>query len=248
MCRSFFWPEQGAPGEEGTMGKAAWTRGNGPLVCFADGFRHELLGCGYSPGVVKSHVLLMGQLDRWLAGESLIAADLTVGRAEEFLATLRAGGQRRVPTLRTLGLLLDYLRDRDVLAPEEPGLPTPRGELLARYRQHLLDDRGLSTLTVLRYERMARRFLAGRAEQTGGPLGIEGLDAAEVNATLLECCSRLVPESAKREAADLRALLRFLYLEGLTGVDLGSAMPPVAARGGGPGLWRACPSPRSLPW
>ena len=42
---------------------------------------------------------------------------------------------------------------------------------------------------------------------------------------MLEAGSRLVVESAKREAADLRALLRFLYLEGSLATDLGRAMP-----------------------
>ena len=39
--------------------------------------------------------------------------------------------------------------------------------------------------------------------------------------------ARLVVESAKREAADLRALLRYLYLVGRLEADLGTAMPPV---------------------
>ncbi|HEY3870421.1 MAG TPA: tyrosine-type recombinase/integrase [Actinocrinis sp.] len=45
---------------------------------------------------------------------------------------------------------------------------------------------------------------------------------------LLECRSRLVVESVKREAADLRSLLHFLYLQGLTSTDLAAAIPPVA--------------------
>ena len=54
---------------------------------------------------------------------------------------------------------------------------------------------------------------------------------------MLDAGSRLVVESAKREAADLRALLRFLYLKGMLGADLGGAMPPVAT-------WRDT----RLPW
>ena len=173
-------------------------------------------------------MLLMGRLSRWLSAECLDLSQFTTTRAEEFLDSLRAGGQRRVPTFATLGVLLDYLRDQKEVPPKPPKMPTPRDELLARYRHHLVHDRGLTPSTVLRYERMARRFLAERAGRTGVATGVEELTAAEVNAYLLEVGSRLVVASAKREAADLRALLRFLYLEGILDADLGGAMPPVA--------------------
>jgi hypothetical protein len=35
------------------MGTVSWTRGQGPLVAFADGFRRELLRLGHSPGAAK---------------------------------------------------------------------------------------------------------------------------------------------------------------------------------------------------
>jgi site-specific recombinase XerD len=130
--------------------------------------------------------------------------------------------------MRALLPLFDHLRERQVLAPEQQPSATPLEELLGRYCHYLAEDRGLAPLTVLRYLRMARRFLIRRAGQTGDATGTDGLDGTEINGYLLECCSRLVVESAKREAADLRSLLRFLYLQGITVTDLGLAMPPVA--------------------
>jgi integrase/recombinase XerD len=159
--------------------------------------------------------------------------------AGQFLAFRRAGGHRRVPTLAALAPLFDYLRNQQVLPPEQLAAPTHRDELLARYRRHLVSDRGLTPSTVLRYERFARRFLAGRASRTGGGTGAEGLASGEVSAWMLEASSRLVVESAKREAADLRALLRFLYLDGILDSDLGGAMPPVAA-------WRGTRLPETM--
>jgi integrase/recombinase XerD len=221
------------------MGRVAWTRGEGPLVPFVDGYRQELLRRGHTPGAVKHHLVLMGQLSRWLSGEGLGVGELTQARAEEFLLARRAGGQRRVPTLAILVPLFDYLRDQKVVLPEQPKALTPRDELLARYRHHLVHDRGLTPSTVLRYERFARRFLARRASRTGGEIGIEDLASAEISAYLLEVSVRLVVESAKREAADLRALLRFLYLDGILETDLGGAMPPVAT-------WRGTRLPPSM--
>jgi site-specific recombinase XerD len=171
---------------------------------------------------------LLGQLNRWLSAKALSVSDLTSVMAEAFLATRRAEGQRRVPTLASLARFFEYLRGRGVLRPEQPPPPTARDEVLARYHRHLVHDRGLRRTTVLRYERFARRFLAQRSSRTGADIGTEGLNSTAVSSYMLEAGSRLVVESAKREAADLRALLRFLYLEGSLATDLGSAMPPVA--------------------
>jgi integrase/recombinase XerD len=211
------------------MGTVSWTEGEGPLVPLASGFRRHLERCGYAPRAVRGHLLVMGQLNQWLVAEGLSAAELIPARVEQFFAARWAAGQRRVPTMQALAPLLEYLRDQHVLAPERPSAMTPVEELLAGYRHYLAHDRGLAPLTVLRYERMARRFLIRHVWQTGGPTGAEGLGSAEVTAYLLACCSHLATTgSAKREAADLRSLLRFLYLQGLTATDLGSAMPPVA--------------------
>ena len=50
---------------------------------------------------------------------------------------------------------------------------------------------------------------------------------------------RLTVESAKREAADLRALLRYLHVVGVLEADLGTAMPPVAT-------WRGATLPPTM--
>jgi site-specific recombinase XerD len=130
--------------------------------------------------------------------------------------------------MQTLAPLFAYLQDQQVMPPEQPAPATPAEELLAGYR-HLAQERGVAPLTALRYERMARRFLAGRISRAGVVIGAENLSGAEVTAYLVGCCSRLKTiGSAKREAADLRSLLRFFYLKGITATDLGTAMPPVA--------------------
>lgn len=210
------------------MGTVWWASGEGPLAAYAAGYRCELERRGFSPRSVRDRMEVAGQLNSWLAAEGLSAADLAAARAGQFFAALRARGQRRVPAMPTLAPLFAYLRDGQVLPPEQAAV-TPAEELLASYRRYLTVDRGVAPLTVLRYERMARRFLLGRVSRAGAQTGAEDLCGAEVIAYLAGCCSRLrTTGSAKREAADLRSLLRFLYLEGVTATDLGTAMPPVA--------------------
>jgi integrase/recombinase XerD len=202
--------------------------GEGPLAAYAAGYRGELERRGFSPRAARGRMEVAGQLDRWLAAEGLSAADLTVARAGQFFAALRAGGQRRVPAMPALAPLFAYLRDQQVLPPGQAAV-TPAEELIASYRRYLALERGVAPLTALRYERMARRFLAGRMSGAGARTGAGNLCGAEVIAYLAGCCSRLsTTGSAKREAADLRSLLRFLYLKGITATDLGTAMPPVA--------------------
>jgi site-specific recombinase XerD len=215
------------------MGTQSWTQGQGPLVPFAAEFRNSLLGVGHPPASLKHYLALMGQLNRWLDAEGLGVEKLTPGIAQQFLDDRRAAGQRRVPTLAALAPLLGHLSEQGVLPAETPTEPTPHEELLAGYRHHLVHDRGLAATTVRRYANFATRFLAERARRAGSGTGADGLTSAEVNAYMLEAGTRLVVDSAKREAADLRALLRYLYVAGMLKVDLGAAMPPVATWRGG---------------
>jgi site-specific recombinase XerD len=131
--------------------------------------------------------------------------------------------------MASMAKLLDDLIEQRVVRAELPAVASPRDVLVDEYRRHLIHDRGLSASTVSRYARFAKQFLSQRASRIGTALGVEGLSSAEVNAYLLLASSRLVVDSAKREAADLRALLRFLYLRRVIESDLGAAMPPVAA-------------------
>lgn len=218
------------------MRSDCWRAGDGPLVAFAELFRTELVEAGHPSGSLKHYLILMGQLDRWLSVEGLGVEDLSTLTAQRFLEARSAMGYSRVLTSASLAPLFDCLRAHGVLPPEPPAEPTPTEHLLADYRRHLVHDRGLAPTTVRRYVDFARRFLRGRALQTGSATGADGLTSAEVNAFMLEAAGRLVIESAKREAADLRALLRYLYLAGWLETDLGTAMPPVA-------VWRG----RSLP-
>jgi integrase/recombinase XerD len=221
------------------MRKDCWRAGEGPLVPFAEVFRSDLAGAGHPSGSLKHYLILMGQLNRWMVTEGLGVEDLCVATATRFLASRRASGYARVLTMASLCALFDCLRAHGVVTPEQPVEPTPTDELLADYLHHLEHDRGLAPRTVRRYMDFARRFLRSRASRTGATTGAEALTSAEVNAYMLKATTRLAVESAKREAADLRALLRYLYVSGVLGVDLGAAMPPVA-------VWRGRSLPRAM--
>ena len=48
----------------------SWVQRGGPLAEFADGYRDELACRGFTANSVVTHVVLMGQLSRWMADES----------------------------------------------------------------------------------------------------------------------------------------------------------------------------------
>jgi site-specific recombinase XerD len=181
----------------------------------------------------------MGQLNGWMTAEGLGAGGLTGREVQRFLDGRRNRGDRRVPTLVSFEPLLASLRARGVVPADEPAPPTRRDLFLARYRRYLVQDRGLMPTTVRRYQTFARRFLTKRSSSTGTEIGVEGLTSVDVNTYMLAAGERLIVESAKREAADLRALLRFCYLDGIIPVDLGGAMPPVAT-------WRGTRLPSTM--
>jgi len=213
------------------MRKVCRARVVGPLAAHADGFRAELAGLGYRPGSAENQVLVMARVSRWLASEGLGASDLSAAVVEEVLAAWRAAAKpgARVPTARTLALLLGHLRAEGVLAADVVVVAgSPLTDLLAGYRSYLVDDRGLAARTVVRYELTARQFLESRLVAVGGRTGAEGLTGGEVTSFLLEECARLSVASAKSRVADLRSLLRFLHVSGVTASCLAASVPPVA--------------------
>lgn len=111
-----------------------------------------------------------------------------------------------------------------VPAPQVNASPTE--SLLERYRSWMESERGLSASTMLRHENTARRFLAEQA-MAGGVFAPDGLTGADLNAFLLRECARVSAGSAKGRVAELRSLMRFLHLHGVTATKLGGAVPPV---------------------
>jgi len=120
--------------------------------------------------------------------------------------------------------LVSYLRGIGA-APERAVSVTPLGELMTSYRLWMVQERGLALSTVLRYENTARRFL--QESSVGGVFAPEALTGEDVNAFLLREFARVSVGSAKGRVAELRSVLRFLYLQGLTGLSLGASVPAV---------------------
>src|ERR1017187_9983959 len=179
------------------MSNVSWVCSGGPLAPFADGYGAELARLGFTHHSVVTHVVLMGQLSRWMPDAGIVAGDLTEDRVQGFFDARRAGGQNRVPTARTLVPLFGYLRSCGIVPPPPGVVPAPLEDLLSRCRRYLLQGRGLAPSTVVSYEGTARLFLPERTLAGGSDTGVEGLCGAGVTGFLLRECSRLAVGSAR---------------------------------------------------
>lgn len=211
----------------------------GRLGPFVEGYRVWLLEAGYTPQTVRAMLKDLGRLGRWMESEGVEIGAVDVASIESFLAGWRAAGGRRVPTVRALRSMLTYLGEVGVMIGEELPVRSPVEALVGEYREWLVADRGLAAMTVLRYETLARRFLAGRVSAVDA-LGVADLDGAVVSRFLLGECGRVCLGSAKGKVAELRSLLRFLHVRGFTSRSLAASVPGVAG-------WRETTVPPTMP-
>ncbi|MGO9218275.1 MAG: tyrosine-type recombinase/integrase [Streptosporangiaceae bacterium] len=210
----------------------------GPLACYAEGFRGELLGQGYAWGSAAKQIYLMAHVSRWLAARGLDAAGLDDCVAGQFLAARRADGYARLLSARALAPLLGYLRRLGVVAaPRLPEPQTPADRLAARFEEYLVRERALAKDSVRSYSGVARRFLA--AVNIGDGAAAGSLTAVAVTGFVRRECGRRSVASAKATVTGMRSLLRFLYLDGQITVPLAGAVPSAAG-------WQLAALPRAV--
>ena len=198
----------------------------GPLAGYEAAFRAHLSRSGYMPRSAGDLLRAMARVSRWLEDRGLTAAGLTPVLA----ADLQEGVLHAGPVLR-------FLRETDVVPAAGVAGAGPAEAMLARFRDWLAGERGLSAATVGCYAKQARKFL----EQLPGPLdaALRQLDAGQVTSFMVGCCQGQNPESAKAMVTAVRALLRFLHVAGYVPVPLAGAVPAVAG-------WRLASLPRGL--
>ena len=189
------------------------TKVSGPMAVLADEFRAELERLGYTPSSREFRLAEVAKLSAWLESRGLGAGDICRARIEEFLSDL-AARPGRTPTLLAMRPLLEWL-GRLGLARDAPlPAPGPLDALMGRYRHWMVTDRQLAARTIRRYEQGARLFLQAWVRQGGRPAGVEGLSEHAVTAFLLaEASPGFSAKSLQGRVAELRSLLRFLYLQ-----------------------------------
>ena len=196
----------------------------GPLWEHSPAIVEDLREQGYSPKTIYSKLWLVARLSRWLAKQGLTLADLTTAELQRFEKhrwECRGSARKRKSSLAPI---VGYLR-RVGLVPE-PARLSPTGgidELLERYSEYLVLERGVAKATVVKYEHVAALFLN---QLLAGGGGVEKLDGTAVMSFIAQQCRNRGIGAAKNRVKGLRSLLRFLHQEGLSR-PLADAVPAV---------------------
>jgi site-specific recombinase XerD len=209
----------------------------GRMGPFVSGFQTSLTEQGYTPLAIRNMLKDLGALGRWMQERDQQPGALTHAVMVEFRNDCLASGRRKVPSLKSFEPPLRFLRSEGVLA-EPPAPESAVDRLLVDYRRWLVTERGLAEMTIIRYENLARRFL--HQYLSGDDVEFETLNGKRVVSFLLRESERVSVGSAKGRVAELRSLLKFLYVRGLTRRLLTTAVPPVAG-------WRDTGIPKALP-
>lgn len=200
---------------------------SGPLATFADGFREHLAKRGYTLRTKRELLQLLAHLSRWMDGEGLDASSLTPAVAEQFILERRRQGYRSSVSMKSPRRLLEYLEGLGAL-PVDDRVASALDQLLGAYARYLREERGLGECTVAGYAAIARQFLSERAGWfEDHPAGLSG---GEVNAFVLREFRRHSRRSAERAVYALRALLRYLHVQGLIDQPLAGGVLSVARR------------------
>jgi len=203
----------------------------GLLAPYAEGFRAELLGQGYTQGSAAHQIHLMAHLSRWLEAQGLELAALDERVASHFAAARRADGYAAQLSARAVMPMLGYLRALGVAAPRAAEPEAQGDRLTGRFAGYLARERCLAADSIRSYTGVARRFLA--------EVDVEDLTAADVTGFARRECGRRSVASAKATVTGLRALLRFLYLDGQVTAPLAGAVPSAAC-------WQLAALPRGV--
>ena len=210
----------------------------GPLEPYVTGFAEELLRQGYSRSSAGQHVCFIAHLDRWMQAEGAGLGDLDGLVVERYLAERRAAGYREYRSAKALRPLLGYLAPLNVLPAPQPVRRDAVEELLARYGDYLLVERGLTAGTVRGYVDCVRPFVVTR-KRGDDVLDLAGMTAADVTTFVLAACPGRAVGSAKLIVCALRSLLRWLHVIGVIPAPLATAVPAVAG-------WRLSGLPKAL--
>jgi len=161
---------------------------------------------------------------RWARDARLAVTDLDEACMDAFLSRpSRRLCKHSDPVRAALHQFLQHLRAVGVAPPRHPSELTAAEVLVRKYLDHLRGQRGLCARSVEVYSPFVRAFVATQRL----PERVAPLDASAVRGYLLNRSRDRSSSFVKLLTAALRSLLRFLFLDGKTAVDLSTAVPPV---------------------
>ena len=210
----------------------------GPLGLHLDSFADWLSEQGYPRQTGMQKLRLFAFLSRWLEQNKISIRQFDEQRIEQFLKTQQKRLRRQRQIQHTLTQLLHHLRRlRVVPDPQPPQVESSTDRLLRDYARFLVQERGLSQVTLDNYLPAARRLLVHAFGSR--TLRLNQLGASTINGFILRDKSTFSPKRVQLTTSALRSFLGFLYLHGQLAAPLAASVPTVAA-------WRLSELPQFL--
>ncbi|MCG7851044.1 MAG: site-specific integrase [Methanosarcinaceae archaeon] len=211
----------------------------GPLGSYVDSFAARLSEQGYAKFTIKYRIRLIAVLSRWMHRQRIGIRDLDEQTTVKFLKYL--GRKRRIQRgdMPTLRMLLEYLRQLDVIPTPVPEVDDSKiGCFVCDYAKYLLQERGLSQACLNNYLPVVRRFLEKRFGTQ--PVLPKEIDQTDISHFVLRHVHNLSRGRAKLMVTALRSFFRFLQLQGDINTNLAAVVPTVAN-------WRFTTLPKWIP-
>lgn len=212
------------------------------LGTLIDGFVEWLSQTAYPRDTIRTMLLRIDRLDRWLRQRDVknvaeLDADILEAAWKHFY--------RRTGAPAALGAairaLARYLDATGILLPlSSPPHLTPSEQLLARYKHHLADIRGLVLSTIEEHLRSVS-LLLDHLDCDPDPSGLPELTSTKIESFVCASAERLGRGSQQHRVAHLRSFLRFLAARGKCPAGLDETIDT-------PRVYRHEQLPRALPW
>ena len=209
----------------------------GPLGAYVDAFAQQLGDEGYAKASSRYALRLVADVGRWLRRRRLNAQQLTPELLECYLQCRSHHSHLRSGNAAILRRLLNFLRQKGIVAQSPPIESTPAQRLEEEFGLYLERERRLAPATVFHYRVFARRFLAHCFADR--EVRCDRLCAADVMCFVQREAARLHPKRSKLMTTALRSFLQYARYRGLISIDLCRSVPAVAN-------WSMASMPRAL--
>jgi site-specific recombinase XerD len=210
----------------------------GPLDCYIDLFVQRLREQQFSPESVRTQVLHVADLSRWLHARGMGVDALTAAVIDAYCQEQRPGAQHRPGYRAALRRLIAILREQGVCRDVAPVALSPRQRAEEDFARYLSAERGLAPATLLNYVPFVSQLLTERFGR--GPIRLPRLRARDIIGFVQRHAHDFCPGRTKLMLTALRSFLRHLHLRGDIGAELAACVPCVPR-------WALTEVPKFLP-
>jgi site-specific recombinase XerD len=211
----------------------------GPLSEHLDAYAAGVAEQGYSHDSIRQQIVAIADFSRWLKQKNMDVHALDSKVVDRFLRLRGRPRRVRRGDPKTLQRLLTMLRQKGVVKPHQPPVTdNAQARIVADFQRYLLQERGLSPLTLLNYVAVMEQFLSERFHNR--PPNFAMLRAPDVTGFVMRHARQLSPMRARLRVTALRSFFRYRRHRGAIATDLAACVPTVPN-------WSLSTLPRFLP-